>query len=509
MSEPPQGVAIPETRLHPIYLIIGTAKTLRQAIPFLVVTIFGGAPWWVNVVLFALVMAVATAQWHVKKYSVVAGMLLLRSGLVDQLVRVVPVTKITALSAFQSLTQRLVGVWGLNVQSPGDRNGSTVAIECLSGSRLDELRAALEAGGRTSAVPDPEPGPRSSTVQRYLAWRRTSVTAAPTPELQVIAVLTTVEMLIAVVTSSSILLILLAVLGVWFWFSEYLPIRISKFMTEIVEPQGVFAALTTLVMMAIVTGVAFGALRLSRFTLIRDGDVLRNSRGLFSRKTATISVKRVQAVRVVEGFWRVLLGYCSLQVEVAGIGRTNTGQSMLFPLVRTVRVEALIRRALPELPWPGQPFLVLPARVHRRYLALPIAYAAGVALLLLLFLPGWWELLAILPLPLGYVLGVARAREARWWFDDRIVVLRWRRLLNRNTVIAHRGGPQLVELSSSARKAKAGIAGFKVRFSSGRSAEIRYMLEADALLLLHTVGRPALTHSSAETATKRRAGPVP
>ena len=123
MSEPPLGVAVPETRLHPIYLIIGTARTLRQAIPFLVVTIFGGAPWWVNAVLFALVMAVAIAQWYVKKYSVVAGMLLLRSGLVDQLVRVVPVTKITALSAYQSLTQRLVGVWGLNVQSPGDRNG--------------------------------------------------------------------------------------------------------------------------------------------------------------------------------------------------------------------------------------------------------------------------------------------------------------------------------------------------------------------------------------------------
>jgi putative membrane protein len=508
MSEPPLGVAIAETRLHPIYLIIGTAKTLRQAIPFLVVTIFGGAPWWVNAVLFAMVMAVAIAQWHVKKYSVVAGMLLLRRGLVDQSVRVVPVTKITALSASQSLTQRLVGVWGLSVQSPGDRHGSAVAIECLSGSRLDELRAALESGGRTTAVPDPKPGPGASTVQRYLAWRHTSVAATPAHGLQVIAVLTTVEMLIAAVTSSSILLILSAVLVVWSRFSTYLPIRISKFMTEVVEPQGVVTALITLVMVAIVTGVAFGALRLSRFTLIRDGDVLRNSRGLISRKTATIPVKRVQAVRVVEGFWRVLLGYCSLQVEVAGIGRTNTSQRMLFPLVRTVRVEALIRQALPELPWPGQPFLVLPAGVHRRYLTLPLGYAAGSALLLLLFLPGWWELLAILPLPLGYLLGVARAREARWWVDDRSVVLRWRRLLNRNTIIAHCGGPQLIELSSSARKAKAGVAGFKMRFSSGRSAEIRYMLEADALLLLHTVGRPALTHSSAEEATQWRADPA-
>ena len=97
--------------------------------------------------------------------------------------------------------------------------------------------------------------------------------------------------------------------------------------------------------------MVFGTLRLNRFTLIRDGDVLRTRRGLFSKKTTlTIPVKRVQAVRVVEGFWRVLFDYCSLQVEVAGIGRANISQRMLFPLVRKVRVEALIRRALPELP---------------------------------------------------------------------------------------------------------------------------------------------------------------
>jgi putative membrane protein len=487
MSEPPLGVAVPDTRQHPIYLIIGTAKTLRQAIPLLVVTIFGGAPWWVNVVLFALIMAIAIAQWHVKKYSVVGGVLLLRSGLVNQTVRVVPVSRITALAAFQSLTQRLVGVWGLNVQSPGDRNGSAVTLGCLSGRRLDELRSALESGGRTTVLTNSKSAPGPSAIQRYLAWRRTSVAAAPARGLQVIAVLSTVEMVIAAVTNSSISLILSAVLVVWFQFSEYVPIRASEFMMEIVEPEGIVAVLIALVVVAIAAGVVLGALRLNRFTLIRDGDVLRNSRGLLGKQAATIPVKRVQAVRIVEGFWRMLLGYCSLQVEVAGTGRTNTNQRMLFPLVRTDRAEALIRRALPELPWPSQPLLVLPARVHRRYLTLPLEYAVG-STLLMLFLPGWWELLAILPIPLGYVLGVARAREARWRVDEQSVVLRWRRLLSRNTVIAHRGRPQLTELSSSPWKAKKGVAGFKMRFSSGRGAGIRYMVDSDALLLLHTVG---------------------
>ena len=86
----------------------------------------------------------------------------------------------------------------------------------------------------------------------------------------------------------------------------------------------------------------------------------------------------------------MLLGYCSLQVEVAGIGRANVNQRMLFPLVRTDRAESLIRRALPELPWPSQPLLVLPARLHRRYLTVPLEYAAGFTLLML-FLPGLVE----------------------------------------------------------------------------------------------------------------------
>jgi len=75
------------------------------------------------------------------------------------------------------------------------------------------------------------------------------------------------------------------------------------------------------------------------------------------------AVGRVQAVRIVEGFGRMLLGYCSLQVEVAGIGPANVNQRMLFPLVRMDRAESMIRRALPEIPWPSQPLLVTTMRV--------------------------------------------------------------------------------------------------------------------------------------------------
>ena len=96
----------------------------------------------------------------------------------------------------------------------------------------------------------------------------------------------------------------------------------------------------------------------------------------------------------------------------------------------------------------------------------------------------------MLPLPLAVVLGYFRAREARWQLDEETVSLRWRRVLVRNTVIAHRAGVQSAEWMSSPWKARAHVAGFKIRFSSGRGAKVRYMVDSDALLLLHAVGRP-------------------
>ena len=486
MSDPPMGVAVPDTRLHPIYLVIETARTLRSAIPFLVVTVLGGAPGWVNGILFALIMIVAVAQWHVRKYSVIGGVLRLRSGLVNRTVRVVPITRITALAAYRSLTQRLIGVWGLRVQSPGDRNGSAVTLGSLSGRRLEELRTALEPGHPRRPSPDAAPDHGTSRIQRYLAWRHTS-TDADGPE--VIAVLRTQELLIAAITNNTIPLIFAAALVVWYRFTGLVPSRAEDFMTQTVEPRGVIAVLVALVVVAVVAGVVLSALRLNRFTLVRDGDVLRNKRGLLGKQSATIPIKRIQAVRVVEGFWRTLIGCCTLQVEVAGIGRVNTNQRMLFPLIRTTQAEHLVRRALPELQWPSGPPHSLPRHVHRRYLTLPLEYGAGFTLLLLL-LPGWWRLLAFLPLPLGFWLGVARAREARWRVDEDAVLLRWRRGLVRNTVVAHRGGVQSTEWSSSPWKARAGVAGFKMRFSSGRIAKIRYMVDHDALMLVHVVGRP-------------------
>jgi Bacterial PH domain len=140
---------------------------------------------------------------------------------------------------------------------------------------------------------------------------------------------------------------------------------------------------------AIAASVVLGALRLQRFTLVRGGDVLRNSRGLLGKQTATIPIKRIEAVRVVEGFGRMLLGDCILQVEAAGIGRANADQRMHLLLVRMDRAGSLIQCA------------VSPCRLNMLWVSHCWCCSCPVG----------WELLAILPVLLAWVLGVARVRK--------------------------------------------------------------------------------------------------
>lgn len=455
---------VPQTRLHPIYLVIETARTARSAIPIVVVTVLGGAPWWVNAGLFAFVMIIAVAQWYRRRYWVAGDVFHLESGVLARVSRSIPVARITSLTAVRSLAQRLLRVWGLKIQSPGHDRSATISLPSLSNRRLAELSSALAS---TPARPSESAGPPGADL----------------------AVLRFRELLLAAITAATIPLTFAALTVTWLRFSELLPARTQEFMEQTVVPGGPGAVIAALVIAAIVLGLTGSVLRSYAFTVRREGHLLYLTRGLLGRRGVTVDARRVHAVRIVENLWRTMFGYCSLQLEVAGLGTVNTAQRTLFPLIRTSRARALVLGALPELRWHPEPMRRIPRELRRRYLTVPMSYGAGLAALLLL-LPGWWRLLAVLPIPLAIALGVARAREVRWYSDEFVVTLRWRRAIVRNTVVARRDGCQSVEWSSSPWQERAGVAGFRMKFSSGRSAHIAYLPVDEASQLLRNVGRP-------------------
>jgi putative membrane protein len=175
-------------------------------------------------------------------------------------------------------------------------------------------------------------------------------------------------------------------------------------------------------------------------------------------------------------------------VEVAGLSAGNDSERMLFPLLRTARAAELVAAALPELNWRPVPLRPVPARARRRYLTLPLLFAA-VLTVAATRLPGWGAYLAVVPVPLAVVIGCAQAAAAAWSLDEDTVTFRWQRMLARHTVVARRRRVQLVEVTRTPFQRRVDLAGARLLLAPRRRARIRHLDAPDADFLLHCAGR--------------------
>lgn len=94
-------------------------------------------------------------------------------------------------------------------------------------------------------------------------------------------------------------------------------------------------------------GVAGVMLKYGGFTLTKTGDKLLISRGWLERRQLTVSMKRVQAVRITEGLLRQPFGLVTVQVDTAGYGAAKGETTVLFPLLRRTEAFMMIERVLP------------------------------------------------------------------------------------------------------------------------------------------------------------------
>ncbi len=544
---------ITERRLSPAYLVISTGRTVRALIPAIAVGIWQ-LPGWAIAIAAGLVLLHSFALWWVRRYSVADGSFRVRGGLLKRTDDTIGVHRISSLDAERGVLQRLLGVWGVKIRTPGNDHRSAIHLPSLSAGALEQLRAALrqpgpqvvgitdrtlESGSEGTGIARPTAGssPFAATpvaappgVPRVAPPPVTAgpvtagpVTAGPVNSAAdagpavaavvtstfvagpavadpgqgsaagppvVLAVLSTRTLLVAAVTGTSVPLILAGAVATFGRARDLLPDRVFDRLARQVFVGGSTTALLLLAaaVLAVLAGIALTSLRLAKFTLVRDGNRLRISRGLLAQRSGSIPVARVQAVRLVEGSWRRMLGYCALEVEVAGLSSSSDTERMLFPLVRTADAADLVRRALPELGWTPRPLTAVPRRARRRYFTLPVLLALPVTAALTA-LPGWGAYLAALPVPAALLIGWGQSADAAWALDETTVILRWRRVLARHTVVAGRGRVQLTEISATPWQRRANLAGVRLLLTNRRRARVRHLDAADALMVLHRVGR--------------------
>ena len=142
-------------------------------------------------------------------------------------------------------------------------------------------------------------------------------------------------------------------------------------------PGGWELAVAALVVVAWALSAVGSIVSFAGFAVARDGDRLRIRRGLLQRSDAVVPVRRIHAVRVVEGTLRRPFGLATLRLEVAGYAEERSAARTLFPVLPRREVAAFLAELLPELADQPDGLTAPPARAARRYVLPPALRRRG------------------------------------------------------------------------------------------------------------------------------------
>lgn len=349
MTEAPEEAR----RLHPATLAV---RALEQ-LPQLVLGIPAAAYFVGNVEIgVALVLAVAGLlfaalfaylYWLRFRYQIIDSQLIIESGVISRNRRTIPFDRIQDISLEQKLLARIFGVSVVRIETGGS-GGDEGELECVSREEADRLRDIVRrhrARAAGEAVGDDQ-------------------NEAPAP---VLFHMEPVRLLIAGLFNFS--LVFLAIVGaVWQYLGSYLPIRYldpeyyfdiwgeaigrwSGWLLELAPIIGLFAALATLLVVGVVTGVVRTVLRDFGFVLTRTETGFRRVRGLFTRTDVVMPLKRVQAAVVSTGIIQRRFGWQGLALQSLGTdGDAGTNHAAAPFATRAELLPILEEIALPAPP---------------------------------------------------------------------------------------------------------------------------------------------------------------
>jgi putative membrane protein len=311
-------------RLHPLSPLVRSGRTTLGVLALVGITASGGfgpsGSHLYDGLAAALVAVGAVVSWLVTRWKLEPATLCIETGLLRRDSRQLPVARIQAVDVVRPFLARALGLAELRVRLAGSPHADGRLAYLPEQAALD-LRARLLA---THHGLDPgTPEPAEAVLTSVPAGRLVGSVAASSGSLVAAVLVAEVVALIA--------------------------------FPALLAPVGGTAALWLLSLAAVVwrrIATDYG------FTVAQAPDGLRIRRGLLSTVAETIPRQRVQAVRMVEPLlWRPL-GWCRLEIDVAGSpGRDRSDGSgrvrkTLLPVGRRATAGQLMRLVMGAEP-PG------------------------------------------------------------------------------------------------------------------------------------------------------------
>jgi putative membrane protein len=439
-------------RTHPADVIFTTATALRRLLWPFVIGAFasaGGDRPDRALVIGALGVVAGTTlgvlRWRATTYAVVDDTLSLRSGVLSPDETLVPLARISAVDTVSGPLQRLLGVVEVQVQVAG-KSEPEVTLHAVKQRDEAMLRAALGHPGEVRREPDWRLSPRRAVLE--------AVTA---PQVAGLAwLLVTANFLVQDLVTIDLALL------------DRAPDTPAE---ALLATAGVLA--TAWLVSAATVLVVFGG-----FEVDVDDGRLRIRRGFVRRRTATVPVDRVHAIRLIERPLRQPFGLLTVRMEVGGYAGSSDAARTLLPIVHREEVEKVLRRLVPSLARVDVVLRRPPRRALRRYVLPSLAGTAVAAAALTAAVPAVAPAGAVV-MAVAAVAGVMRYTDAGFAVGEGVVLLR-RRGVARTTFVARTPRLQRHALSQTLFQRRGHLADVAVAVTTGATVRIRHLDERDA-----------------------------
>jgi putative membrane protein len=415
-AQPAANPATAEHRLHPMSWLFVLLAQLRQFIvPLVVLVILGRGDrnelW--PLVGVGVLAAYSVWQYFTYRYGVAGDALVVRQGVLERSVRVIPFARIHNVALQQSLLHRMFGVAEVRLESAGGqkpeaemrvlRLDQALALEALVRSRGAAAPAGTGTDAAGSVLLSLPPG---EVVRLGLVSNRGMVVLAAA--------------LGAASQASPRLLPDLfeswgqALFG-WAGARAFGPLEYALAGASLVV---VFLLLLRML------SVALALLQYHGFELREHGRRLTVERGLLARWRTSASRRRIQAWTLREGVVHRWFDRRGLQVDTAvSAEQQQRALRELAPIATPEACDALVAHLLPRADWAGLAWEPLPARHWWRLWlpSIPITLAVTAALA---WRFGGWGLLALVMLPWSAFSARQHARRLAWSIDGELAAVR-------------------------------------------------------------------------------------
>lgn len=415
-----------DRRLHPGTIFLRFIKEAPQTILALPAALaFSSKSGLTNALYLAaglgvVLLAVKWLVWRRFKYGVGAAEIVIESGVLNRNRRSIPFDRVQDVDIERTFLARLFGLAKVRIET-GAGGKDEGLLDSVSLAEANRLREAVRAG-RAGAVPV------ASAEEAVEAPAPQMLFAMDPPRLILFGLFN-----FSLVYIAGLFAILQTFDG-FLPFDIYNPARWIGLVDEYLPARWTFGAIAAVLLVAAALGAVAGVLQtVARdygFRLSLESDRLRREQGLFTRKEAVISRRRVQLAEVSGGPVRGLFGWSGLSFQTLGAGTDRGGHQSAAPFATRSEIEAVLAEVAP-LRLPPPPQLM---QVSRRHILRSVAGTLLPALAAIAALSYWLPfapaLLALLPL-----LAAAAALERRYHryaiTDDLLFVSRgvWRRRL--------------------------------------------------------------------------------